>query len=106
MNEQCTLLQIQVYSNISFILLCSCKDLIILILCASFLVPSCPIKGQFYTTDCYIANATCNDPNPVAKCNYPRCVCPRGQVIDEATNSCINGTQCRKYKITLRNFIQ
>ena len=70
-------------------------------MCFFLLVPSCPIKGQLYTADCFITNATCSDPNPVPKCDYPRCVCPSGQVIDETTNACINGTECRKYNTGL-----
>jgi len=65
------------------------------------LVPPCPIKGQFYTAECFAKNATCDDPNPTTICDYPHCVCPRGQVIDEETNTCISGAECCKYKFVL-----
>lgn len=63
-----------------------------------FSVPACPVKGQFRTADCSLVNATCNDPYPVkTKCDYPQCVCPKGQVINEDTNACVYGAECRKH---------
>ena len=61
-----------------------------------FLLVPCPIEGQFYTIDCFGTNATCANPNPPVVCDFPQCVCPRGQVIDEVTKTCINGSQCSK----------
>ena len=67
-----------------------------------FLLATCPIEGQFLTTDCYGINATCSVPNPARICDLPQCVCPRGQVIDTAGKTCISGTECSKcikYKV-------
>ena len=69
-----------------------------------FIVESCSIEGQTYTIDCFGINATCSNPNPPMKCDFPQCVCPRGQVIDEATNTCIDGTQCRKCNHVFYNY--
>ena len=58
---------------------------------------SCSIKGQVHTVDCFGTNATCSNPNPPVLCDVPQCVCPKGQVIDEAKSACIGGAECRKY---------
>ena len=63
-----------------------------------FLLVACPIDGQFYTSDCFGMNATCDDPNPPAICDLPQCVCPQGQVIDTDARACINGSECSKYR--------
>ena len=63
---------------------------------ACFLLVTCPVEGQFHTTDCYGENATCSDPNPGLRCIVPKCVCPRGQVIDADGKTCINGSECSK----------
>ena len=62
-----------------------------------FLLVTCPVEGQFYTTDCFGANATCSNPNPPEVCDIPQCVCPQGQVTDAVGKACINGTDCSKH---------
>ena len=57
----------------------------------------CTIKGQIHSADCSGANATCSNPDPQSKCDSPQCVCPKGQVINDAMDACISGTECRKY---------
>ena len=70
-----------------------------------FLLVPCPIRGQIHTTDCFGANATCSNPNPPVTCNVSQCVCPRGQVIDEDENTCMNGRRCCKYKYVLEQWL-
>ncbi|XP_065887613.1 uncharacterized protein [Dysidea avara] len=52
----------------------------------------CPIDGQVFG-DC-VALATCDDPDIPAICDFPRCVCDDGLVLDELVNACVNLTDC------------
>ena len=54
----------------------------------------CPIDGQVFG-DC-VALATCDDPDIPAICDFPRCVCDDGLVLDELVNACVNLTDCCK----------
>ena len=60
-------------------------------------VVPCPGKGQsFVGGGCLPFNATCSNPNPQYLCDGAFCSCPYGEVLNEATNTCVNVSQCCK----------
>lgn len=55
----------------------------------------CPVKGQVFTRCGLACPPNCTTPNPICtKQCVPRCECPKGTIINEATNKCVPEYRC------------